>query len=231
MAGSGVELHEEGWRFAVARSPDEAIRALDTRLQARVLDYLTGGGWVLLRAGLARVGGARVLVVAEADEHVAAMMTRMLLDGAAVEGGAIALTRDGVAMAFPQCLRVSRAVLANEPALRDLAEQLPHLDGDGGRRWALDPRALAGSWSLPRTPVDVVCLADVTRAAEPAVERADTAHASRWLLGARLDDRGSRAARVRHTTALLRGTEAYRLTGTISACAGAVRALAGAAAR
>jgi hypothetical protein len=80
---SGLVLREEDCCFARAATPDEAVLALAERLQLRLMDYLAGGGWLLLHAGLATVAGRRTLLV-----------------GGSAAGTDLAAVRNGSAVAF-----------------------------------------------------------------------------------------------------------------------------------
>jgi hypothetical protein len=102
VVGSGpFEVLEEGDHLATVGDDREAVSLVASRSVARLMDYLSLGGWVTLDAGIVRVAGRRALVVGGSESFRASVLERLRLDGHDVEGADLVFTRAGEAVCLP----------------------------------------------------------------------------------------------------------------------------------
>lgn len=100
--GGPYVVWEEGDRLATLARPQEVASLVSRRSRARLMDYLSLGGWVALHAGVLRVGGRRALVLGTDGSAGTALLQRLLQDGHTVEGGELVFARCGEAVCLPR---------------------------------------------------------------------------------------------------------------------------------
>jgi len=89
---------EEGDRLATGLADADAVATVAARCRARVLDHLSLGGWAAARAGIAGIGGRRLLVL---GDEAGALTSHARAHAHAVEGDELVFFRDGQAVCLP----------------------------------------------------------------------------------------------------------------------------------
>lgn len=153
--GDRIEQTENGTPLPPQGSPDEALAALYDRCYRLAVAPLRGV--TRLHAGLGRVGGRRFLLHGQKGAGKTTIMTRLLLDGAAIEGDELTLIEDGLATALPRRFHLKPGFLRQLPELAALADRLPFYGEDARYRvHTLDPVEAGHAWRIGRGPVDDV---------------------------------------------------------------------------
>lgn len=163
--GDGFAIEQDG------RALDEerhAVGVMDAIFRAAHQAAFAALGPVLvLRGAVGTVGTTRVLAVGEARSGLTALAIRLLQRGAAMEGDALCVVRDGEVTAFPRAFQLRNGI---ERALPDLAAglgDLPRLEGQAGARiWAWRPDRAGFSWEIRREPVAAVLVVEAGHGGE-----------------------------------------------------------------
>jgi hypothetical protein len=126
-------VFEQGDHLATVSSTAEIVTLIASRCQARLLDYLSLGSWVALRAGIVRVGWRRALLVG--DEGAWRPVLRLMqANGHGVEGDQLVFTRRGDAVCLPWKLRTTPGDAGSDQRLECRPVDVAFVvgSGDGG---------------------------------------------------------------------------------------------------
>ena len=148
--------------FLVARLPSGAVIEGTSR---HVLGMLHGMMyWDLeqshptspvLHGATVRIGGRRLVVMADKTAGKTTLMLSLLAAGHQVEGDEHLVLEPGAVIARPRTLRVKRGSLRLLPDLAPLIEQGPTIElWDGGHIYAVNPRLFGGRWIIQRGQLD-----------------------------------------------------------------------------
>jgi hypothetical protein len=202
----GYVITEEGDALATVATASEAADLVHVRAHRRAFELASLSGWARLHAATVDLDGARVLVVGPSGAGKTTLATRLLLDGADVQGDESVLVRRGESLAVPRALHLKPG---SAPLLPELADVLP---------------------ALP--VVNDVTVLDPVRIDRPVrLELAPIAHVV--VLAGRTDDAGTVACTPLDGGAVLQAllTDAFPLTETkarmVSVVAGAMEAARG----
>jgi hypothetical protein len=157
VAGRGpYAVSEEGDHLSTLERPPDVVSLVSGRCQARLLDHLSLGSWVAIRAGVVRVKDRRALIVGDKGVARTALLLRLLQDGHAVEGDALAFIRGGQVVCLPRHLEVEQGAAALVPELAPVLARSPSMTAaDGAVVTAVSPEAGGAGWRLDLGPVDV----------------------------------------------------------------------------
>ncbi len=161
----GLTIRENGGMESEAPTPRAVLRHLHDRFYRLAGEQFTDE--VAIHAGTGVVAGRRFIVVGAKYAGKSTLMTRLLLDGAKVEGDeAVILSKDAIT-AFPRRFHVRERSLPHLSELADLIPDLPWLtDIDGNTVYGLDPGLLASEWSIESGPLDTIFFLDGSHGAE-----------------------------------------------------------------
>jgi hypothetical protein len=158
----GFAIAEEGDALAVVATPEAAADVVHVRAHRRAFELASLAGWARLHAATVDLEGARVLVVGPSGAGKTTLATRLLLDGAEVQGDESVLVRRGESLAVPRALHLKAGTERVLPELAPLLPSLPVMN----EVTLLDPARLDRPVDLRVAPVaHVVLLAG--RPAEP----------------------------------------------------------------
>ncbi len=159
-------------------TPEDAADVVHVRAHRRAFELASLSGWARVHAAtvdLATTEGrrARVLVVGPSGAGKTTLATRLLLDGADVQGDESVLVRRGESLAVPRALHLKPGAARVLPELAAVIPELPVI----GDVTVLDPARVGRPVTLRIAPVEhVVVLAGPpieTGAHEPAGVRSD----------------------------------------------------------
>jgi hypothetical protein len=153
----GYDVAEEGDALARVATPEEAADVVHVRAHRRAFELASLAGWVRLHAATVDLDGVRVLVVGPSGAGKTTLATRLLLDGAEVQGDESVLVRRGESLAVPRALHLKPGT---DRVLPELAPVLPSLPVVNDVT-VLDPARLGRPVELRLAPVaHVVLLAE-----------------------------------------------------------------------
>jgi hypothetical protein len=161
QTSDGFTVIEEGDALATATSPEEAADVVHVRAHRRAFELASLSGWARVHAAtvdLATTAGrrSRVLVVGPSGAGKTTLATRLLLDGADVQGDESVLVRRGESLAVPRALHLKPGAARVLPELAAVLPELP-LIGDVS---VLDPARVGRPVTLRIAPIEhVVVLA------------------------------------------------------------------------
>ncbi|HEY3669810.1 MAG TPA: hypothetical protein VGN51_02665 [Acidimicrobiia bacterium] len=157
----GFAITEEGDALATVATAEEAADVVHVRAHRRAFELASLSGWARLHAAtvdLATVEGrrVRVLVVGPSGAGKTTLATRLLLDGADVQGDESVLVRRAASLAVPRALHLKPGAAVVLPELAAVLPELPVI----GEVTVLDPARVDRPVTLRIAPVaHVVVLA------------------------------------------------------------------------
>jgi hypothetical protein len=157
----GFAVTEEGDALATVDTAEAAADLVHVRAHRRAFELASLSGWARVHAAtvdLATVEGdrVRVLVVGPSGAGKTTLATRLLFDGADVQGDESVLVRRGESLAVPRALHLKPGAAAALPELDAVLPELPVV----GEVAVLDPARVARPVTLRVAPVEhVVVLA------------------------------------------------------------------------
>ncbi len=152
--GVGVTLTEEGDALDVVDDAATAADAIHVRAHRRAFELASLSGWARLHAATVDLDGARVLVVGPSGAGKTTLATRLLLDGADVQGDESVLVRRGASLAVPRALHFKPGAVRLLPELAGVFATLPVV----GDVTVLDPACVGRPIILRTASVDHVVL-------------------------------------------------------------------------
>jgi HPr kinase/phosphorylase len=159
-SGDELVVTEEGDLLATVVDPQAAADLVHVRAHRRAFELASRAGWVRVHAATVDLDGVRVLVVGPSGTGKSTLATRLLLDGADVQGDESVLVRRDASLAVPRALHLKPGA---ERVLPELASVLPTLPAVGDVT-VLDPARLGRPTTLRPAPVGhVVLLAGLAR--------------------------------------------------------------------
>ena len=168
----GYRVREDGEDRGVLGSPEDAAALVERRLHELAFEAVAG--CTKIHAGCATWEGRRFLVVGHGRAGKTTLMTRLLVDGFAVEGDEMVLVRDGQVVAYPRRFGIRRRTLGLVPQVGALVPEIARApipdEPDGYQIMSLDPSQLGLSWRIGTGPVDVLLLLE-GRHPEPTAAR------------------------------------------------------------
>jgi hypothetical protein len=154
----GFTVTEEGDTLAVVaageRAVEEAADVVHVRAHRRAFELASLSGWARVHAATVDLDGARVLLVGPSGAGKTTLATRLLLDGAEVQGDESVLVRRRESLAVPRALHLKPG---SDRALPELADVLPTLPVVGDVT-VLDPARVGRPVVLRLAPVTHVVL-------------------------------------------------------------------------
>jgi hypothetical protein len=150
----GYAVAEEGDALAAVGTPEEAADLVHVRAHRRAFELASLAGWARIHAATVDLDGVRVLVVGPSGAGKTTLATRLLLDGADVQGDESVLVRRGASLAVPRALHLKPGT---ERVLPELAPVLPSLPVVNAVT-LLDPARLDRPVQLRVEPVTYVVL-------------------------------------------------------------------------
>lgn len=165
---AGFVIAEEGDALTTVaageRAVDDAADVVHVRAHRRAFELASRSGWARVHAATVDLDGARVLVVGPSGAGKTTLATKLLVDGAGVQGDESVLVRRGESLAVPRALHLKPGA---ERVLPELADVLPTLPVVGDVT-VFDPVRVDRPIELRVAPVaNVVLLADPSTADEP----------------------------------------------------------------
>jgi hypothetical protein len=157
----GFAVSEEGDSLATVSTAEAAADLVHVRAHRRAFELASLSGWARVHAAtvdLATVDGerVRVLVVGPSGAGKTTLATRLLFDGADVQGDESVLVRRGESLAVPRALHLKPGASAVLPELGAVLPELPVV----GEVTVLDPSRVVRPVTLRVAPVEhVVVLA------------------------------------------------------------------------
>lgn len=137
--------------------PIDVLMLLDSQIYAPALAPFADTHAALLRGACVRIGETRLLFVGDNDARRTALLLRLLMEGAAVEGNWYVVLRDGSLTTVARSLRLSQEVVDELPAAAALVEGRPYVqDAVGSFIWNFEPVSSSGAWELDSEPVQAV---------------------------------------------------------------------------
>ena len=154
---AGFAITEEGDTLATVATTEEAADLVHVRAHRRAFELASLSGWARVHAAtvdLATLEGrrARVLVVGPSGAGKTTLATRLLFDGADVQGDESVLVRRGESLAVPRALHLKPGAPL---VLRELTAVLPELPVVG-EVTVLDPARVQRPVTLRIAPVEHV---------------------------------------------------------------------------
>ena len=148
---------EEGDELVTLATPEDAADAVHVRAHRRAFELASLSGWARVHAAtidLATTEGrrTRVLVVGPSGAGKTTLATRLLLDGADVQGDESVLVRRGESLAVPRALHLKPGATAVLPELAAVLPELPVI----GEVTVLDPARVGRPVTLRIAPVEHV---------------------------------------------------------------------------
>jgi hypothetical protein len=158
-AAGGFVITEEGDPLTTVATVAEAADAIHVRAHRRAFELASLSGWARVHAAtvdLATIEGrrVRVLVVGPSGAGKTTLATRLLLDGADVQGDESVLVRRGESLAVPRALHLKPGAAALLPDLDAVLPTLPVV----GEVTVLDPARVDRPVTLQLAPVAHVVL-------------------------------------------------------------------------
>lgn len=153
-AADGFVVAEEGDALIRVSSPEDAADAVHVRAHRRAFELASLSGWARVHAATVDLDGVRVLVVGPSGAGKTTLATRLLLDGADVQGDESVLVRRGESLAVPRALHLKPGAATVLPDLADALAAAPVV----GEVTVLDPARLGRPVSLRLAPVAHVVL-------------------------------------------------------------------------
>jgi len=185
----------------------------------RLLTHVRSEGWLAIHGGLVTIAGCRLLVLGHKGVGKTTLMTRLLVDGHAVEGDEMVFTRDGSVMAFPRAFHLKPGIERLVPEVAPWIDALPcTFTDDGSRIIALDPSATGHSWQLRSGPVDAVVELRAADGSDSTLEAVSSVELVRRLVPYAFPHSASRPALLGACAALAANARGAILTrGSVSA--------------
>jgi hypothetical protein len=150
----GFAVAEEGDHLAAVPTAEEAADVVHVRAHRRAFELASLAGWARVHAATVDLDGVRVLVVGPSGAGKTTLATRLLLDGADVQGDESVLVRRGESLAVPRALHLKPGT---DRVLPELAAVLPSLPVVN-EVTVLDPAHLDRPAELRLAPVGHVVL-------------------------------------------------------------------------
>ena len=226
-AAVGFAIEEEGDAVATVGSPEDAADLVHVRAHRRAFELASLSGWARVHAATVDVAGERVLVVGPSGSGKSTLTTRLLLDGAAVQGDESVLVRRGASLAVPRALHLKPGTVQLLPELAAIAPTLPVV----GDVTVLDPRRAGRPLDLRLAPVAHVVLLDGPGGGSDAVwcSPVDAGVVLEALLGDAFPLTETKARMVSTVAGALVSARGHRLTsGPLDAMVGALHDAIGA---
>jgi ABC-type glutathione transport system ATPase component len=98
----GIAVAEEGDALAVAENPEDAADLVHVRAHRRAFELASLAGWVRVHAATVDLDGTRVLIVGPSGTGKTTLATKLLVEGADVQGDESVLVRRGESLAVPR---------------------------------------------------------------------------------------------------------------------------------
>jgi hypothetical protein len=216
--GEGFDVREDGSLIATVPYPIDVLMLLDGHVYAPALAPHAGGAAALLHGACVRVGGTRALLVGERDARWSALLVKLLLDGAAVEGDWYVLLDGGLVTTVARTLRLQEEVPDALPEAAALVAGRPFVQDALGRVvWSFDPAAAGFAWEIGTEPVEAIVVVESNPGGRSRLERRpryETAQDVVAAVGALPGDRsgaGLAGARVAAAVALVDACSCRRL--------------------
>lgn len=152
--GSGYAVTEAGDELAVVVDAEAAAETIHVRAHRRAFELASLAGWVRVHAATVDLDGTRVLLVGPSGAGKTTFATRLLLDGAQVQGDESVLVRPGTSLAVPRSLHLKPGYDDWLPELAPIAATLPAV----GDVTMLDPARLGRPLRLQTAPVEHVVI-------------------------------------------------------------------------
>ncbi len=189
----------------------EVVRYLDGRLFEQAMEDYPGAP--VIRAACLRRQGRRMLLLGPNRVGTTALVLRLMLAGAAVEGDAHVFALAGGVIARPRGLRVNAGDVPRVPEIaREVLSAPFHEDGRGGRAYNLDPRTLGRPWEIRHGPVDVVVLLRSNLGGRSSIRPIGPTTVVREAMSACVMPRAGRGAAVSALVAALRSARGFDLS-------------------
>jgi hypothetical protein len=150
----GFVVTEEGDLLTTEPDPEAAADAVHVRAHRRAFELASLSGWARVHAATVDLDGVRVLVVGPSGAGKTTLATRLLLDGADVQGDESVLVRRGESLAVPRALHLKPGAAALLPDVADALAAAPVV----GEVTVIDPARLGRPVSLRLAPVAHVVL-------------------------------------------------------------------------
>jgi hypothetical protein len=131
----GFVITEEGDALAIVTTAEDAADVIHVRAHRRAFELASLSGWARVHAATVDLDGARVLVVGPSGAGKTTLATRLLFDGADVQGDESVLVRRGESLAVPRALHLKPGAARVLPELATLLPMLPVV----GEVTVLDP--------------------------------------------------------------------------------------------
>jgi hypothetical protein len=218
MKVEGADGHfvilDRGDPLATVESPRQVLDAVFERVHRRAFELASLLGWVRFHGAVLSVGRRRLALTGSSGSGKTTLAAATLMEGGEVESDESFLTRDGHVIAVPRRWHVRPATLDLLPEASWL-NGAPVLDGDPPLR-LVDPSEHGFNWPLPNGPVDAVVVLSGGGAGESVLARLDGTSVVRSLVNESFPLSESRAAVVRHASALAFRSPGYSLARGVS---------------
>lgn len=157
----GFEIAEDGSLLATAPYPIDVLMVVDGHVYAPALAPYVGTPAALLHGACVRVGGSRLLLVGDRDPRRAALLLKLLSDGAAVEGDWHVLLDEGLVTTVARTFRLAQEAVDALPEAAPLVAGRAFVrDALGRVIWSFDPAAAGFPWELDAGPVDAIVVVE-----------------------------------------------------------------------
>ena len=180
--GSPYEIREGDDLVATVNAPDDVLYVLYSRVHQRVLERFVLSGWVVFHGVIAKVNGARLLILGAKGSGKSTLALRLMYAGHQVEGDEWAMERNGAVLAFPRNLHLKPGIEEFIPELGDYVSDLPKTFMGDVKISALDPSRLGFDWDLTVGPVDEVIWITANHGGATSLERRSPFDAIRKII-------------------------------------------------
>ena len=180
--GSPYEIREGDDLVDIVNTPDDVLYIVYSRVHRRVLERFVLSGWVVFHGVIAKVNGARLLILGEKGSGKSTLALRLMYAGHQVEGDEWAMERNGDVLPFPRNLHLKPGIEEHIPELGDSVGDLPRTSMGDVRISALDPSLLGFDWDITVGPVDEVIWITANHGGATSLERRPPFDAIRRLI-------------------------------------------------
>lgn len=182
MAGGRFAVTMDGEPVGVALEPGGVLDLIYTSIHEAV--HWMHPAHLRVHAGMATLGGRRVLFVGRKSAGKTTLMLQLLLDGVEVHGDEMVLvSRDLLATPLPRRFHVRPGSFGLLPALASVVPALPvQSDAKGHVVHALSPTDLGRPWRIFSAPVDAIVFIRPAHGRESTIAPLDNVRAARRLM-------------------------------------------------